>query len=104
MKRETEEALKVGFAAVTEADGDEKSGAGPPFMGRPSGSPSGGLGSRSGAARIERVPIRSGRYSELAEVLVLEAVRSCFGPAEVRNGELSGAGRVSADDDLPPLH
>ena len=51
VKRETEEALKVGFAAVTEADGDEKSGAGPPFMGRPSGSPSGGLSSGSGAAR-----------------------------------------------------
>ena len=51
MKRETEEALKVGFAAVTEADGHEKSGAGPPFMGHPSGGPSGRLGSGSGVAR-----------------------------------------------------
>ena len=42
MKRETEEALKVGFAVVTEADGDEKSVAGPPFMGYPSGGPSEG--------------------------------------------------------------
>ena len=48
-----EEALKVGFAVVTEAqaDGDKKSGAGPPFMERPSGGPSGGLGSRSGVAQ-----------------------------------------------------
>ena len=53
---------------------------------------------------VERVPIQTGCCLELAEVEVSEAVRSCFGPAEVRNGELSRAGRVSAGDDLPPLH
>ena len=33
---ETEEALNVGFAVVTEANGDKKSDVGLPFMGRPS--------------------------------------------------------------------
>ena len=51
MKRETEEALKVGFVVVTEADGDEKSGAGPPFMERPSSGLSWGLGSESGVSQ-----------------------------------------------------
>ena len=110
MKRETEEALGVGFAVVTEtqADGDEKSGAGLPFMERPSGGPSGELGSGSGVTqgqrRLRGFRSRNGRCPELVEVEVSEAVRSCFGPAEVRNRELFGAGRVSAGDDLPQLH
>ena len=52
VKPETEETLKVGFAVVTEADGDGKSGPGPPFMERPSGGPSGGLGSGLGVSRV----------------------------------------------------
>ena len=66
MKRETEEALEVGFAVVTEAqaDGDEKSGAGLPFMERPSGSPSGGarfqIGRCPGLANIASSDPRRG--------------------------------------------
>ena len=52
MKRETEEALEVGIAIVTEAqaDGNERSGTGLPFMERPSGE----FGSGSGVALGQR--------------------------------------------------
>ena len=99
------------FAVVTEAqaDGDEKSGAGLPFMERSSGSPSG-----SGGARFQ-----IGRCPGLAKIASSDPRRALpgasggrglggrpelFGPAEVRNRELSGAGRFSASGDLPQLH
>ena len=66
MKRETEEALEVGHAVVTEAqaDGDEKSGAGLPFMERPSDGPSGGtrfqIGRYPGLAKVESSDSKTG--------------------------------------------
>ena len=60
-------------------------------------------GRRPGLAGVERVPIQNGRCPELAEVEVSEAVQRCLGPAEVRIGELSSAGRGSDGDDLPQL-
>ena len=72
-----EEGSKGGFAVVTEADGDEMSGAGPPFMERPSL-----LGARfrighlPGLVGIVMNPVQNGYFPELAEVEVSVAVPS----------------------------
>ena len=63
VKRETGGALEVGFAVVTEADRDKRSGTSPQFIGHPSGGPSGGsvpYRALPGASGIERVSIRTG--------------------------------------------